>query len=213
MNRVELFLTAALVLELSGCVVGSKPAEKTAAAAPAAPRPTPPPAPAPPPQPLSIPQTQAHLPAPQPINPDALATIQRPPQPPEAPPETRPVRRPTGPVAGPPKPGEQPTPQPPAVAATPVPAEPERPTVQEIVPAGEAKRLQDTAIARKQEVRKMLEQIQARTLTTEQRNQVSRIQSFLQLSDDAEKAKNMRQADDLAERAQVLARELQSGLK
>jgi hypothetical protein len=85
--------------------------------------------------------------------------------------------------------------------------------VQEIVQPAEAQRLKESAAARKAEVRKTLEQVQARSLTADQNNQVKRIQSFLQLSDEAEKRNDMRQADALAERAQVLARELQSGTK
>jgi hypothetical protein len=95
---------------------------------------------------------------------------------------------------------------PPAVA----PAEAEqRPTVQEIVAPAELKRLQESADSRKQEIRKVLEQ--ARGLSRDQREIVTRIQSFVQLSDEAEKRGDMRQADALAERGQLLVRELQSG--
>ena len=85
--------------------------------------------------------------------------------------------------------------------------------MQEIVSPAEAQKMKESAAARKAEVRKTLEQVQAHTLTAEQSNQVKRIQSFLQLSDEAEKRNEVRQADALAERALVLARELQSGTR
>ncbi|HJT89478.1 MAG TPA: hypothetical protein VJ732_16530, partial [Bryobacteraceae bacterium] len=91
------------------------------------------------------------------------------------------------------------------------PPEPERAPVQEILPASEQKRLQESAQARRREIRKALDQAQSRRLNATQQNLVSRIQSFLQLSEEAEGKADMRQADALAERAQVLARELQNG--
>jgi hypothetical protein len=84
-----------------------------------------------------------------------------------------------------------------------------RGTVQEIVPANEVKRLQESVAARTLEIHKVLDQAQAR-VTKDQRGVIARIQSFLQQSDEAEKRGDFRQADALAERAQVLARELTS---
>ena len=104
------------------------------------------------------------------------------------------------------------TPQP--AAPTPpaaVEPEPPRPTVQEIIPAGELKRLQDSADARKAEIKKIVDTARARGLNRDQKALVTRIDSFVQLSDDAEKRNDMRQADSLAERAQILSRELQNG--
>jgi hypothetical protein len=83
--------------------------------------------------------------------------------------------------------------------------------VQEIVPAEEIKRLAESVPARNEETRKVLVQAQARRLSKEQRGVVERIRSFLQQSDDAGKRGDWRQADALAERAQILARELPSG--
>jgi hypothetical protein len=56
----------------------------------------------------------------------------------------------------------------------------ERPPVQEIVPASESNRLRESAEARKQEIRKTLEQALARALSRDQRGVVSRIQTLLQ---------------------------------
>lgn len=210
MKRVELVLSAAIAFGLSGCVLRGKQPQK-AAAVPAVPARPVPATPAPPPQPLSIPQTQTQLPEPQPISPAALATIQKPEPPPPAPQEQGP------PAPQPPARSavSAPRPEPPSVPtpAAPATAETERGNVQELVPVAEAKRLQDAATARKQEVLKALEHLPTRRLTRQQREQVMRIKSFLQLSDEAEKRGDMRQADALAERAQILMRELQSGLR
>jgi hypothetical protein len=207
MRRLELILAAWMAMSLAGCVLRGKQTKASP------PPPTPAPAAKPvaglPPQPLSIPQTQAQLPAPQAIAPGALATT----TPPEPAAETQPAqrqqqRRPS-PVAGPPRPENPPV----QVQTPPAPptAEPERPPVQEIVPASESNRLRESAEARKQEIRKTLEQAQARALSRDQRAVFLRIQTFVQQSDDAQKKGDMRLADALAQRAQVLARELQNG--
>ena len=187
---------------LTGCITGGKPASK-AVSTPPPPAPVAPPAtPAPPPQPLSIYQTQVQLPAPQEISAEALSTTQVPEPPVEPPAGQRAVRRPPAPAAR----------TEPAPPAAPPPAEAEqRETVQEIVPPGESKRLQDSAEARKQEVRKLLNRAQARPLNREQRALIVRIESFLQLSDEAVHRGDMRQADALAQTAQVLARDLPNG--
>jgi hypothetical protein len=207
MRRAQMVLAAWMALSSAGCVLRGKQQAK-ANPTPPTPAPAVKPAPAPRPQPLSIPQTQAQLPPPQPISPEALATLETAPPPVESPAEPRAPRRPTGPVAAPAR-----VEAPPVQAQTPPAATPEaepRPTVQEIVSPAELKRLQDSADARKQEIRKVLEQ-QPKGLSRDQREIVTRIQSFVQLSDEAEKRGDMRQADALAERGQLLVRELQSG--
>jgi hypothetical protein len=204
-----------LGLSMTGCVINKKQQAKIVTPPPPAPKPAPP---ALRPEPLSIPQTQTQLPSPQPISPEALATVQSPPQTPEAQPAPatsgRPARR-TGPVAGP-KPGSAVGPavagqsnaaQAAPPAAPPPDAEP-RATVQEIVPPAELKQLQESVATHRQETRKVLEAAQAHRLTYEQRGLVARIQSFLQQSEEAEKRNDWRQANTLAERAQVLAKEL-----
>jgi len=176
-NGVKLgvfILAAAASLLLAGCVLKGK-TEANVSSTPAPPKPTP----APPP-PLSIPQTQAELPAPQPISPEALATT-----PPEGPVEIQPAPRPPrrGAVLGPPKPETPPTLTVPDQPPTPAPApETARPPIHEILPPAELQRLKDSADARKREVRKVLDQMGSRRLNS-QRETVSRIRSFLQLSD------------------------------
>lgn len=219
--RCSAALSIVMAICLAGCVVRSKQQAKVTT--PAAPQP----AVAPPspqlPQPLSLPQTQVQLPPKQDITPEALATTQLPPSSPETQPsdtvQSRTPRRPAGPVAGPKPEAASPAGSSaqqsagvtaPAPAGAPAESETRGP-VQEIVPAPEVKRLQDSVAARKQEIRKVLEAAEKRRLNREQRSVVTRIQSFLQQSDEAEKRSDWRQADALAERAQVLAKELSSG--
>jgi hypothetical protein len=199
MGRVRAISAAicaiALVLSMADCA-----AKKTKNAAMLAPAPAPP-APAvltPVREPLSIPQTQVQLPPPQPVNLEGLA-VPVAAQPAEPAPAPKPVRRSTTP-APPPKP------EPTTPAAQP--AEASRAPIQEIVPADERRRFQESADARKRETRQLLEQSKTHRLTNEQKKMVTRIQSFVTQSDDAEKRGDMRQADALAERGLVLAKEL-----
>jgi hypothetical protein len=199
MGRVEAILAVALALSMAGCVLSGKP--KTAAVPPQ-PQPAAQPKPAPPPEPLSIPQTQVQLPPPQPVNLDALA-VPAPPEPVETAPAPKPVRRTAA--------GSPPPAKPEIVGPVAPPAEPERAPVQEIVPADERKRYQESADASKREIRQLLEHAKAHRLNTDQRKMVTRIQAFLTQSDDAEKRGDMRQADALAERGLVLAKDLAGG--
>ena len=196
---IETALITALVLSLSSCLT-HKP--QTVKAAPPPPAPAAVPAAAPPPQPLSIPQTEVHLPPPQPVSPEAAASAQPPEEVPHAaPPAPRPVSRPRAPAATRP---ETPVPTP----AAPPAAEPERPPLQEVLPAAEQKRFQEEAAGRRREVRQLVDPLDRRRLSRQQRALLDRIQSFLKQSDDAERQGEMRQASELAQRALVLAREL-----
>jgi hypothetical protein len=208
MRRVEAILAVALAIPLAGCVLRGKP--KTAAAV--APAPQPPPvaaAPAPPPEPLSIPQTQVQLPPEQPFDPEALVLAPPAETPPEAPsPVTHSSRSRAGSNATA-RAAEPPPPVAPPPATTEV--TPPRPPIQEIVPASEQKRLQDSAQGRKKEIQKWLDVFGRKRMNTHQRNTVERIRSFVKDSDDAERRGDMREADALAERAEILMRELQNG--
>src|ERR1039458_10706947 len=198
--KATALLTALLSILLAGCELRGKPAKS--AVPPAAPKPvaSAAPAPAPPPA-LSIPQTRVELPKPQPVDPAALETEATPPEPPPA--VVAPARSRRAPPAA-----SQPAPASPP-AATP-PPEP-RETVQEIVSPAAGKPLQDQAQARRSEVKQILDRLGRRQLTGTQRNVVATIRNFLTLSGEAENHNDMRQADALAERAQILAKELQSG--
>ena len=219
------WLTAILALSLSGCVLRGKQQAKL----PSVPAPAPPPtgrvaaSPAPRPEPLSIPQTQAQLPPAQPIDPQALATVQQPSQPVEtqAPPRTPRRPQPHGPTPARPEPAATAASTTPAAPAATQPVSPQ-PTpaaesevrgqvMQEILPPEELKRLQDSVTARKQEVRRVLDSASARKPNAQQSAAISRILSFLTQSEEAEKRGDWRQADTLGEKAQILARELQGG--
>jgi hypothetical protein len=199
MGRVEAIFAVVLALSMAGCVLSGKP--KTAAVPPQ-PQPAVQPKAAPPPEPLSIPQTQVQLPPPQPVNLDALA-VPTPPEPVEPAPAPKPVRRTAA--------GSPPQPKPEIVGPVAPPAEPERAPVQEIVPADERKRYQESADASKREIRQLLEHARAHRLTADQKKMVTRVQAFVTQSDDAEKRGDMRQADAFAERGLVLAKDLAGG--
>jgi hypothetical protein len=99
----------------------------------------------------------------------------------------------------------QPTPAPPPEQQQ------ERPAIQEILPPAELKRLQESADGKKRDIRKVLDQTDLRKLNNAQRDLVGRIQTLVRQSDDAEGRNDMRQAESLANQAQVLIRELQGG--
>jgi hypothetical protein len=198
-------LAACMAISLAGCVLRGTP--KTAAAVPAAPKPVATAPPAPPPPPLSIPQTNVELPKPQPLDPEALITAPQPEPVPETSTAARSTRRPNTPSPGTASNSPPRTETPPA----PPQPEPERPPIQEIVPAAEQKRLQDSVQSRKADITRILDQTKNRRLGVLQQGVVRTIRSLVGLADDAEKHGDFRQADALAERAQILARELQSG--
>ena len=202
MRPLDALSVTALALSLTGCVLGGK--QQAAKNVPPAPAPTVAPAPPPPPPaPLSIPQTHAELPTPQPVNPDALAT-----QAVEAPATVAPSKPRGRPSPSAAKPVEAAAP---AAAPTAPPPEPERGPIQEIVQPSDQAKLQNDAESRKREVRQRLEQNPKTKLTRQQRNLVDRIEGFLKVSEEAEKRGDMRKAYELAERAAVLARELPGG--
>lgn len=194
--KAKALLTAVLAVALAGCVLRGKPVKT--AAVPATPKPAATPAPAaPPPAPLSIPQTHVTLPAPQPLDSAAF--------------DVEPIPEPQPVIPAPPRSrrASPPAATPPAVA-TPAP-EPPRETVQEIVPPAELKHLKELVQSRRQEVNKILGQVGRRSMSKARQNAIATIKSFLALSEEAENHNDMRQADGFAERAQILAKELQSG--
>jgi hypothetical protein len=97
---------------------------------------------------------------------------------------------------------------PPAVA----PAEPPR-VFQEVISPTDFKRLQESVANRKREVSQILEQIQnqKRHLNNAQKIVLGDIRGLIKLSEDYEKRNEMPQADTMAERAQLLARQLLNG--
>jgi hypothetical protein len=150
---------------------------------------------------LSVTQTNVTLPPQQPLDPEAFATA-----PPEEPAGTPAAPRPAS-RRPPPAPRTEPPVQ---TAAPPVPEQPaDRGPVQEIVPAAEQKQLLDHAAEKQRAARQILDQMKGQRLNNPQRSLRSSIEQFLKLSEDAERRNDARVADALAERALVLARELQ----
>ncbi len=213
MIRLEASLAVALALSMalleSACVLTGQPKPATPAVAPPQPAPVAVTKPAPQStEPLSVPQTQVQLPPPQ-LVPETVALPPKPEEPAATPVAPRPPRR-TGAAAPQPK-QEPPVVGPPAAAnnataATPV--ETELAPVQEVIPADEKKRYQDSAQNRRAEIRQLLSQIKTHRPTAEQNREVKRIQSLVTQSEEVEKRGDMRQADALAERGLTLARGL-----
>ena len=83
--------------------------------------------------------------------------------------------------------------------------------VQEVLSADERKRLLDSAHSRKADIHQLLIKIKSHRLNPDGNRDVKRIQSLVSQSDNAEKRGDMRQADALAERALILAQELNGG--
>ena len=190
MKPVEAILAAALLFGLAGCAARAKP--PAPAAAPAAP--------APPPQPLSIPQTQVQLPRPQPLDPDSLSTALPAAAPPAAAPPAanKPPQTTRHQAAPPPKPET-----PPAEAA--------RPPIQEILSANVQQQLRQSAQDHQRQALQLVAQAQRRSLTAAEQALITRINQFVKSSSEAERTGDLRSADDLAGRAHILAKELQSG--
>jgi hypothetical protein len=201
MKRVEAILAAFLALSLTGCALRAKQPVAKATIPP----PVVPPPPPPPPKPLSTPQTDVQLPAYQPLSPEAIASTFPPEEPPPSPPAPKapPRTRPQGNTT--PRPVEV-MPQGPPVPQT---VEPERPKIQEALSPTEIKRLQDEADSTKREVKQRIDSIQVHRLNRQQGILVKRIRTFVDQSDDAQRRGDMRQAAELAQRALVLAKELQ----
>ena len=206
MRRVDTCAAVALALSMailqSACFLAGRP-KTVAAAVPPQPQPALAAKPAAPPEPLSVPQTQVQLPPEQPVNTEGIPPPTKPEEPAPTPPPTRTSRRPT-PVQ--PKP-ETPPATPPAAAATP-PAEEVAP-VQEVLSPEARSRFQESVKNRKGEIRQLLGQLHRPT--SDQKQELKSIESLLDQCDAAAKRGDLREADALAERALVLARELTGG--
>ena len=196
----ELALVLVLPLLLAGCFLqGKQPAAQStpAAPAPAAKSSSPPP-------PLSVPQTQVEIPPPQQVPEGAVAAGQTPPDAPQPAASQRPARHSMGPPV--PSPAKSEPAAPPAVNE-----EPARPPIQEVLSPDDRKRLLDSAAESKREIRRLVELVRQRHPGAVESGVISRIEGMVKLSDDAEAKGDMREADALAQRALVLAKDLESG--
>lgn len=160
-------------------------------------------------EPLSMPQTEVRLPQPQPISPEALATIRTPsastyhvPEP-ESP---KPARR-VGPVAPPNVKPEPEAEAPVAVEAVPAPSEPR---IQALVKPDERNKLAKEIAAKRAEIEKLLAQLGSNP-GGDKAAGVERVSSFLTLANQAAERGDIRQADAITTRALLLARDLTEG--
>jgi type IV secretory pathway VirB10-like protein len=198
MRSAKIVFVATMTIPLAGCVLSGKP--KSVAAVPTTP---PTAAPAPPPEPLSIPQTHVDLPAPQPVDPQALVTA--PPVEPAPPPAQKPVTPPPQRTAV--RPAN--LPKAPEPAAEPE-QQPARAPIQEILSPDQQKDYKERAHKYQADARSVLASPRPRT-SANQRRQEQEINNFLKQSEQAENTGDLRLALQLAERAYTLAKELQSG--
>ncbi|MGO9230346.1 MAG: hypothetical protein ACLQKA_14225 [Bryobacteraceae bacterium] len=189
-------LVLVLAASLTGCVLQGK--KRAAQATPAAPAPAA--KPSTPPRPLSIPQTQVEIPTPQPVSEEALAAGQTAQDAPEPATPPRPVHHNVPPPAANPRPEAPPV----------VTEEPARAPIQEVLSLPERKQLQDSTAERKREIRRLVDLARSRRLNSHELSVVARIEGLVRLSGDAEAKGDLREADGLAQRALVLARDLDS---
>jgi hypothetical protein len=198
-------LIVSLSLAVAACKMQLRPAKTPpapqAATAKAEPQQT-----APPSEPLSIPQTQVRLPRPQPIDPEALAT---PPIILPEPPTPRPTNRSgkrQNPAATSPLPIKPEQAEP--VEPPPANAEALRPRVEPVLPPDERRQLIEDVSSRLKQVDQMLGRLNSRRLSEAEKNSVARIHSFEALSRQALERGEAQQASALADRALLLAQEL-----
>lgn len=158
--------------------------------------------------PLSVPQTAVLLPSEQELNPGAIP----PPSPPppaasqtpeaEAPPAQHPPRHPAAPV----QPRTDSAPEE-AAPPPPAPMPEEKPPFQPILSPDEKKRLQESVDARMREIEGLLSRVKGQLSEHDQSN-VERIRSFVNLAREAARGGDYTQANDLTDRALILAKEL-----
>jgi len=204
MSRSPLILVTAILLAATACQFSGKAqAVKTPPAPVAVPAASAKPAPAPP-EPLSTPQTDVQLPPPQPVSPEALATIQPTPEPapePPVPPPAKPVRKQTAAKPEPAAPAQEPP-----AAAVPPAEEPIR--LQTVLTDDQRRRIAADLDSRKAQITTFLRQVNPRRSSTHQKNMAENVRSLLKVAEDAAKRGDMTSADSLSERALILAREL-----
>lgn len=199
---------AALLLGvLGGCAI-KKPATIAPAVTPAAPKPQ---APTVPPAVIGT-QNTALIPPQQPVPPEAIPTHPLPPPPP-----LTSEREPVTPQHPPSRPPTSPSSPPRPVAEAPVaaPATPENATEQPVLPRLAPSRQVEVRSAGEisgtlKEVNDLVRQLNAARLAGSRREALAQVRSLVRLSEDAIKRGDLSQADDLANRAATIARDLAS---
>lgn len=155
-------------------------------------------------EPLSIPQTHVRLPKAQSIDPEALATqpVILPDPPPVNPSVPRTRRTPAAAQVKPETPPE-------ATADVAHPVETPRPRIEPLLPADERRQLIEETDKRLRQAEEMVDRLSARALNNDQRSAVERIRSFTKQSRQALNRSETQQAVELADRALLLAQELE----
>ncbi len=189
-----------LVLLLSACELKVKQAKTPPAPQPTVARAVPPPTP-PSNEPLSIPQTQVKLPEPQPIAAEAVATPPTPPEPASPRPRSRkPQPRPASASPAKPEPAET-AETPPATDLPPRRMEP-------VLPEEQRRQRIEEISNRLHEVDEMLTRVTARGLSESQKHAVERVRNFAARAYKAKDQGDIQTASGLADRALLLAQEL-----
>ena len=155
--------------------------------------------------PISVPQTQVTLPSPQPIQAEALTTVQ-----PEAPAAAPPAQTVKPPRAAQPKPEQRQQTTAPTVPAGAQPPPASRRRIRPVESAAERRRLTAEISARQQKVLDNLAKIRSRRLSDAEKSALERIQSFLEQTDAALKDQDLQQAAALSNRALLLSQDLNS---
>jgi hypothetical protein len=221
MTRLLTVPLLAAILALSSCVLSGKNAASKTPATPAPPPATAAAKPPSPPPPLSTPQTEIQLPPPQPVTAAALATIpavleELPAPEPEPPAKPSAKSKPPA-AASVPKP-ETPAPvaetpsavQGPAAPATTPPAE-EQPLLQPVYTEEERRRIWGELEKRKADIEAQLHGMNQNRMSADQKSEVERIRSFINVAEDFARRGDFRSAEALSGRAVILTKELASG--
>lgn len=153
-----------------------------------------------PPQPHPVVTAPVTTPEPEPAQPQVQ------PEPPQQVPTPPPAQPQPAPIPPKPKPAVQ-TPKPQAPAPAPAP-----PSFGQILSPQQQTELRNSYQQNAQFARQVLGQVKGRALSREQAETANRIRSFLSQADEAQ-AKDPATASQLAQRAQILARDLQSALR
>src|SRR5579872_1034907 len=206
--------TSAVTIWVLGLVLCACEMKLPHAATPAPPQPvaakTEPPADSPPSEPLSIPQTQVSLPRSQPIDPEAVAVPPIPPEP-STPRTARAARHPvpqpqsSTPHAKPPENTESAE-----APAAPAP-EPQRPRIEPVLPADERRQLIEEIASRLKEVDLIAARASSRRMSVPEKNSLERARSLAALAHQELERGNTQQASALADRALLMAQELDRG--
>jgi hypothetical protein len=204
MRQFSKIAIAVLVLWLTACDTSLRRAQTPPTPQPAAAKPETPPAPD---EPLSTPQTHVLLPQPQPIDAEALATpeVYTPTEPSTAHTSRKPAKHPSPQSAAatvtPPKPETAEADAPPA-------AESQRPAIEPVLPANQRRQMTEEISSRLKEVDQVLGRAAARGLSNPQKTAMDTIRSFRDLSYQALEHGDIQKAGGLADRALLLAQEL-----